>query len=291
MKFFLTSHRPFRKILSPLSTFLAIMLLLGSHSAHAYVINYSAISEYQGGNVNGSNLALSTNSDGFSLSDSYNQYSQATWNIVSAVDDGSGGVNVVYDDNPGAWDSYTPTLGFTFTILSDDGSLSPEAVSVDAWGGLSLDSQVQQDPFVTACCVSGVFVSEPLGVFPVSNNSTNYDALTNHYSYTQSGTFNDSYTLFTNTTYSFYYEADLYIEGNGNGGGWPPQSHFASWDDYNAFVATYGDSGLSYASVFGSFNYNMALSDPASVPEPASILLLLSALLGYGGAMMRKKKS
>lgn len=250
------------------------MILLLIFAALAFIPStasaYSMVFDLEPNNNNGSSQ-LTLSSSGFSFSDSYNKYSESTWEVASAVDDGNGGVNVTYNYSMGDWDSYSANVGFSFQILSDSGDLTPETVTLAGRGGLSLDHQVHIDPYSTystACCFgSDIALEGP--VWWDGEGMSQY----NGNQYLKSGSFDDSFELLTTTTYYFYYSASLYVES------WirDPLMHFNSWEEYNQFIEETGGIGESHASSNGGAEYILSIT---SVPEPAITLIIGFGILG-----------
>ncbi len=271
-----------------LKILLTITFFVKVSSANAYIISYDFTEISLGANTN-----LSISGHSISLSDSYDQYSQGTFDITSAVDDGSGGVNVNYNANIDPFDDYDSHITFSFKILSSYGDMSVAPVTVKGWGGISFDGEVQSEyPYLGACCASSIYlINDPLTTGVYFGGGYDYNPATEHGTTIESGAFDSTYTLLTNTTYSFNYHANIYAESWGDGLQDPP-SHFASWSDYDAFVAQHGTSINSYASGNGNTSYNLKLlsiEQPISVPEPSGLLLMASGLIGLGNVARKAK--
>ena len=269
-------------LLTTLSS-MAVFFLFSSFSAHAYTISY----DFSGINL-GKGTQFFANPGSISLSDSFNQYSESNYEVVFATDDGSGGVNVGYARNESGWDSYDSSIYFTFQVLSDYGNLNPEPVSVNAWGGLYWDWQLDSYlPYGGACCDSELSIENTahLGFNTGELIYSETDTLTGDYHTIRSGGFNDSFTLFTNTPYWFQYRNAQYVET------WTdtPPRHYESWDDYNAFISEFGNSGDAFARSYGSLDYNMVISSVEPVPIPAGVWLFGSGLIGLIGIARRKE--
>lgn len=243
----------------------------------AYALYYLSYTVDPNNTAGNSNLALNT--DGFSLSDVYNRYSGSTWEVASAVDDGNGGVNVSYNLNQDPWDSYGAEVHFSFQILSDDGNLDPELISVNARGELDYEHEVNFGPYPeysAACCFgSSAMIEGPM-------------ASLFGFGETASATFGDTYGLYTNTTYDMWYSVEHYVES------WIRDLplHFDTLAEFEAFIADTSGFGGSYASAQGAAYYSLGLGSNASrarvsVPEPPIMILLTIGLAGFFG--IRKK--
>jgi hypothetical protein len=223
----------------------------------------------------GANLSVTTASDLITLSDSHNQHSRTTWAITSATSTASGGVNVTYDFGPnGRWDSYSSFGTLAFEILSDSGSTTPEAVTLDVFGSSFYRHQLE-----LACCLP---VPQRVSIegggqifdYEATNNGT-WDVL------------DESITLMTNTRYFFSYSNTQLVEGTPQGVSYMP-TVFATQAEFDAWTSAFGRSGTISADSLGFFNYNLAVR-PSSVPEPGTLSLLGLSLVGVWLARRRAR--
>lgn len=235
--------------------------------------NAVTISILRGPVVTGPNLNVTTSSSRITLTDFFDQHSETDWAIQSAVENGDGGVDVTYDFGPfGAYDSYTAFGDLSFEILSDSGSTTPEAVTLDVFGNSVYQHQVN-----LGCCFP-----VPPSVFIEGGGTRPYE-----YEPPNNGTFDTidgTVSLFTNTRYFLGYSNTQYVEGVPQTSYMP--TSFSSLAAYNSWVGVNGTSGTISVDSVGHFNYSLAVR-PSSVPEPGTLSLLGLALVGVAFARRR----
>jgi hypothetical protein len=222
----------------------------------------------------GANLGITTSSDLINLSDSHDQHSRTTWSIASATATASGGVEVTYDFGPyGDWDTYAAFGDLFFEILSDSGSTTPEAVTLDVYG-----SSFYRHRLNLACCFAvPARVSIEGGGFSYDYETTNNGTWDN---------FSEALSLMTNTRYFMSYSSTQLVEGT------PVDSYmptsFATQAEFDAWTSAFGTSGTISADSAGALDFNLSVQ-PSSVPEPGTLSLLALALVGVGLARRRAR--
>jgi hypothetical protein len=244
-------------------------VLLCAASANAVTISILG-----GPNITGgpSNLSITTSGSLITLSDSHDLHSRTDWSIASATANASGGVDVTWDFGPyGAWDPYAAFGTLSFEILSDSGSTTPEAVTLDVFG-----TGFYRHRSNLGCCfpvAPRVTIDGPglLHMYEPDNDSA-WD------------NFSQSLSLMTNTRYFFSYSNTQYVEGTPQDSYMP--TSFATQAAYDVFVGTYGTHGTISVDSLGFMNYNLSVR-PSSVPEPGTLTLLGLALVGVGLARRR----
>jgi hypothetical protein len=243
--------------------------LLGTPVANAYVISIVGSPS-----LYGENLSVSNNGTTLSVSDSFDQYDETRWEIRSAVQTSSGGVQVTYNYPAyGHWDSYGARAGLQFQILAEPGDLDPTSVTVDLSGSTFYD----WDSFY-GCCFSD---APDLWLYAPNSFSREYvDYDGSH------DVISESVVLSTNTSYFIEYYTTQYVEGVPSESGLP--HYFSSWAAYDSFVASRGTSGTVYTSAFGFMDFNLTLA-PSSVPEPGTLALLGAGLAGIGVVGRRRR--
>ena len=249
-----------------------------SFNANAYIISYD-----MGLFTLGENASVSLSSNELSIADSFDQYTEATWEIVSAEEDGNGGVNVSYDQRSTFWETYNTNIYLPFTILADNSnSPTSEEVKVKTWGEIDLYREFYSDPISgnSVCCSDNQLFVEYGGSFFAAPGEYEGSPGYGFQTLTMSGTLDETITLLTNTEYYVQFKAVMLLEAQT---GQRLPDYFASWNDYNAFVNQYGSSGKAYTSAEGFMNFSMAI-----VPEPPIILLLGSGFIGIIGLARRK---